>query len=177
MDVIGDGVPDFNFGINLNASYKNWDLYLSTYGVLGQDILSYSAMRLSTMLADADQVPCILKDSYDRSFTNDPNGDMPRLVIQDDVYNTRCSDLWIKNGNFFKISNLQIGYTFDKKLLSPLKLQSARVSLSVSNLLCISPYNKYGDPEVGQGSVVYTGLDTGRYPTPRTYALGLSVQF
>ena len=177
MDVIGDGVPDFNFGINLNASYKNWDLYLSTYGVLGQDILSYSAMRLSTMLADADQVPCILKDSYDRSFTNDPNGDMPRLVIQDDVYNTRCSDLWIKNGNFFKISNLQIGYTFDKKLLAPLKLQSARVSLSVSNLLCISPYNKYGDPEVGQGSVVYTGLDTGRYPTPRTYALGLSVQF
>ena len=177
MDVIGDGVPDFNFGITLNATYKNWDMSVHTYGVLGQDILSYSAMRLSTMLADADQVPCILKDSYDRSFTNNPNGDLPRLVIQDDVYNTRCSDLWIKNGNFFKIGNVQVGYTFDKKLLAPLKLQSARVSLSVTNLLCISPYNKYGDPECGQGSVVFTGLDTGRYPTPRTYSLGLSVQF
>jgi len=177
MDVIGDGVPDFNFGITLNATYKNWDMSVHTYGVLGQDILSYSAMRLSTMLADADQVPCILKDSYDRSFTNNPNGDLPRLVIQDDVHNTRCSDLWIKNGNFFKIGNVQVGYTFDKKLLAPLKLQSARVSLSVTNLLCISPYNKYGDPECGQGSVVFTGLDTGRYPTPRTYSLGLSVQF
>ncbi len=177
MTVIGDGVPDFNFGLTLTASYKNWDFSVYTYGVLGQDILSYSAMRLSTMLADADQVPCILKDSYERSFTNNPNGDLPRLCIQDDVYNTRCSDLWVKNGNFLKINNVQIGYTFPKKWLAPLKIQSARASLSITNLACISPYNMYGDPECGQGSVVFTGLDTGRYPTPRTYSLGLSVQF
>ena len=49
--------------------------------------------------------------------------------------------------------------------------------MSISNLLTISPYNKYGDPECGQGSVLVTGLDTGRYPSPRTYTLGLNVQF
>ena len=177
MVVLGNGFPKFNFGLTLNASYKNWDASIYTYGVLGQDILSYSAMRLSTMLADADQVPNILQDSYDRSFTNNPDGDLPRLCIQDDVKNTRCSDLWVKNGNFFKINTIQVGYTFPRKLLAPLKITSARASLTVNNLLCISPYNKYGDPECGQGSVVYTGLDTGRYPTPRTYSLGLSVQF
>ena len=177
MVVLGNGFPKFNFGLTLNASYKNWDASIYTYGVLGQDILSYSAMRLSTMLADADQVPNILQDSYDRSFTNNPNGDLPRLVIQDDVKNTRCSDLWVKNGNFFKINTIQVGYTFPRQWLAPLKITSARASLTINNLLCISPYNKYGDPECGQGSVVYTGLDTGRYPTPRTYSLGLSVQF
>ena len=177
MTVIGDGVPDFNFGLTLTAAYKNWDFSVYTYGVLGQDILSYSAMRLSTMLADADQVPCILKEAFDNSFTNNPNGDLPRLTILDEVYNTRCSDMWVKNGNFLKINNVQVGYTFPKAWLAPLKIQSARVSLAINNLCCISPYNKYGDPECGQGSVVYQGLDTGRYPTPRTYSLGLSVQF
>jgi hypothetical protein len=85
--------------------------------------------------------------------------------------------MWVKNGNFLKINNVQVGYTFPKAWLAPLKIQSARVSLAINNLCCISPYNKYGDPECGQGSVVYQGLDTGRYPTPRTYSLGLSVQF
>jgi hypothetical protein len=58
-----------------------------------------------------------------------------------------------------------------------LTLQNARVYLAVSNLLTISPYNKYGDPECGQGSVLVTGLDTGRYPSPRTFSLGLNVTF
>lgn len=52
-----------------------------------------------------------------------------------------------------------------------------RAYLAVSNLACISGYNKYGDPECGQGSVIYTGLDSGRYPTPRTFSFGLNVQF
>ena len=177
MEVIGNGLPKFNYGLTLTANYKNWDFSVYTHGVLGQDILSYSAMRLSTALADADQVPNILKESYNESVSINPNGSLPRLVITDTNYNTRCSDAWVKNGNFFKIDNIQIGYTFPRELLSPLKLTSARISLSVANLACFSPYNKYGDPECGQGSVIYTGLDTGRYPTPRSYTLGLSVQF
>ena len=53
----------------------------------------------------------------------------------------------------------------------------AHAYAAIQNILTISPYHKYGDPEVGQGDVLYTGLDTGRYPTPRTYMCGLSVTF
>jgi hypothetical protein len=62
-------------------------------------------------------------------------------------------------------------------MLKPLRMESARLYVSVQNLVTISSYNKYGDPEAGQGSVLYTGLDTGRYPMPRTYAVGLNIQF
>lgn len=89
----------------------------------------------------------------------------------------RASDRWIKNGDFMKISNVQIGYNFNKKLLTPLRLQSVRIYASIQNLACISSYNKYGDPEAGQGSVLYTGVDTGRYPMPRTYSFGVNMQF
>ena len=76
-----------------------------------------------------------------------------------------------------KINNVQVGYNFDRNLLKPLRLVNARLYFSVQNLLCISSYNKYGDPEAGQGSVLFTGLDTGRYPISRIYAFGLNVQF
>jgi outer membrane receptor protein involved in Fe transport len=56
-------------------------------------------------------------------------------------------------------------------------IENARVYFAVQNLATISPYTKYGDPEVGQGNVIYTGLDTGRYATPRTFQFGLNVTF
>jgi hypothetical protein len=51
------------------------------------------------------------------------------------------------------------------------------VYVGVNNLLCISGYNKYGDPECGSGSVLYQGLDTGRYPQARTFMAGVNVTF
>jgi hypothetical protein len=89
----------------------------------------------------------------------------------------RASDAWVKNGDFLKISNLQIGYNLPKDFAQKLLIQSARIYLGIQNLACISGYNKYGDPECGQGSVLYTGLDTGRYPMPRTYNFGVNVTF
>jgi hypothetical protein len=89
----------------------------------------------------------------------------------------RGSDAWIKKGDFLKISNIQVGYNFDKTLLKTIGIGSVRVYGSVQNVFCISSYNKYGDPEAGQGSVLYTGLDTGRYPNARTYSFGLNIQF
>lgn len=179
MTVIGNGFPKLNYGLTLNASYKNWDFSLYTYGVMGQDILSYSAMRLSVMKqGDDPSVANILREAYNESFTNNPNGSLPRLSLLDgESNNSRVSDFWIKSGDFLKISNIQVGYTFPKTWLAPLKLTNARAYLAVSNLACISGYNKYGDPECGQGSVIYTGLDSGRYPTPRTFSFGLNVQF
>lgn len=178
MDVIGNGFPDLNYGLNINVTYKNWDASVYMYGVLGQDILSYSAMRLSTVMPSDDNVSNILKESFDNAWSADnPNGTIPRITILDLNHNTRCSDMWVKNGDFLKINNVQIGYTFPNKWLEPFKITGARAYVSVSNLCCISGYNKYGDPECGQGGVLWTGLDTGRYPSPRTYSFGLSVQF
>ncbi|MDD4116397.1 MAG: SusC/RagA family TonB-linked outer membrane protein, partial [Massilibacteroides sp.] len=63
MDVLGDGFPTLNYGLNLGATYKNWDFSLYTYGVLGQKIYSYSAMRLSNMYTSDDPTPNILKEA------------------------------------------------------------------------------------------------------------------
>ena len=175
--ILGNGFPALNYGINIGANYKEWDFNLYMYGVLGQDILSYSAMKLSSMTQLDDQcTPNILKEAYDQAFRNG-SGSLPRLSIGDYARNTRVSDLWVKNGDFLRIANIQVGYTLPKQISNMLSIQKARVYFGVSNLLTISGYNKYGDPECGIGSVLYTGLDTGRYPQPRTFMAGINVTF
>lgn len=177
--VIGHGFPKLNFGLTLNAGYKNWDLSVYSYGVLGQDILSYSAMKMSLLDPGDDGVTNILNSAADEAWhpTSNPNGTLPILSIRDAAYNSRCSDAWIKNGDYLKINNIQIGYTFSKDLLKPLRIESARIYAAVNNLCTISGYNKYGDPELGQDRVIFQGLDVGTYPSPRVYSLGLNVQF
>ena len=180
MVILGNGFPKLNYGLNVTATYKNWDFNLYMYGVLGQQILSYSAMRLSTVYRSDDcTFPNILQSSYDAAYRagNEANATLPKLSMLDNNHNVRCSDAWIKNGDFLRLSNLQVGYTFNQPWLQNLQVSTARLYVAVQNLFCISPYNQYGDPEVGQGSVLYTGLDTGRYPMPRTFMAGLSITF
>lgn len=179
MTILGDGFPKVNYGLTLNASYKNWDISLYSYGVMGQQIYSYSAMTLSNIYpGDNGTIPNILKESSAQAWTpENKSNTLSKLTVLDYNYNMRGSSAWVKNGDFLKISNLQIGYNFNKELLKPLRLESARLYVAVQNLMTISKYNKYGDPEAGQGSVLYTGLDTGRYPNPRIFSFGLNIQF
>ena len=52
-------------------------------------------------------------------------------------------------------------------------MENVRVYFGIDNLATISGYNKYGNPEIGNSSVLQTGFDYGRYPFPRTYNIGL----
>ena len=179
-EVIGDGFPALNFGLNIGLTYKNWDFALFAYGELGKKILSYSAMRLSMITtSDDNTTAAILKSSYDQIYdpVTNPNGTLPAYSFVSENYNQRVSDAWLMNGNFLKISNVQIGYNLTERTLKALHMQNARIYFAVQNLATISPYTKYGDPECGQGSVLLTGLDTGRYPMARTYMLGFNVTF
>ena len=177
--ILGNGLPSFNYGLNVSASYKDWDFSIYTYGVFGMDILSYSKMRMSIMNPSDDSwTPALLKESYDNMWsTTNTGASLPRLTRLDNNKNSRVSDAWIENGNFLKISNIQIGYNIPKPLLHTIGVTAARAYFAIQNLCTISPYTKYGDPEVGQGNVIYTGLDTGRYATPRTFQFGLNITF
>lgn len=179
MTILGNGFPKVNYGLNLTASYKNFDFSVYTYGVMGAKIYSYSAMTLSNIYGtDNGTIPNILKSSAEEAWTpQNKSNTLSKLSILDFNQNMRGSSAWVKKGDFLKISNVQIGYNFSRNLLTPLHLDGARIYASIQNLACFSSYNKYGDPEAGQGSVLYTGLDAGRYPNSRTYSIGVNIQF
>jgi TonB-linked SusC/RagA family outer membrane protein len=178
MTILGNGFPKVNYGLNFNIAYKNFDFSIYSYGVMGAKIYSYSAMTLSNMFpSDNGTTPNLLNEVSQTAWTTDNHSTtMSKLSFLDLNYNMRGSDAWVKKGDFLKISTIQVGYNFRKNQLSQLHLGGARVYVAVQNLATFSSYNKYGDPEIGQGSVLYTGLDSGRYPMPRIFSFGLNIQ-
>ena len=179
QQILGNGFPKFNYGINIVVNYKNWDFSFYGYGVAGQKLYSYSAMRLSNVYYSDDQTFAnILKDSYDEIWSpSNPNGTLSKLSWDDPARNMRGSSQWVKKADYFKINNIQVGYTFPSSWIKHVRMTNARVYFSIQNLACISKYNKYGDPECGIANVLFTGLDTGRYPVPRTFQFGVSLSF
>lgn len=173
---LGDGFPDLSYGLNLRAGYKRWDASMYLYGLVGQNILSWAKNYLGAIRSESEGYFNLLSDFANNSWTaENPNAPYPRLSRDDMSSNYRVSDYYVEKADYLKISNLQIGYTFDTRKIKNF-INNARVYASVQNLLTISPYNKYGDPEVS-GGVTTMGYDTGRYPFPRTFMFGLQLGF
>lgn len=168
-DIIGNGFPKLTYGISINANYRKWDFMLYGYGAYGQDILSYSAMSLSSIHNSTGEFQNCLQEYISNAWTPENHSTKyARMTVSDNNKNTRVSDAWIKKGDFFRLQNIQVGYTFDWGM---------RIYGSIENLFTISSYNKYGDPEIGTGRLNLVGYDSGRYPYQRTYSVGLSLQF
>ena len=173
---LGNGFPDLNYGLNLSASFRNWDASVYMYGALGQTLLSWSKCSLISIRSEHNGYYNMLADVAKNAWSpSNPNGVYPRLTRTDPGSNMRVSDFYVEKASYLKVSNFQVGYNFNTRSLGD-TFRSLRVSLSIQNLLTLSPYNKYGDPEVS-ASVITTGYDSGRYPFPRTYMLGIQLGF
>lgn len=173
---LGNGFPDLTYGLNLTASYKQWDASVYMYGALGQKILSWSKNYMTSVRNESEGYFNLLSDYAKNSWsTSNPNAPYPRLTRDDMSSNYRVSDYYVEKADYLKISNLQIGYTFKTNKIKNY-ISKARIYASVQNLLTISPYNKFGDPEVN-GGVTTMGYDEGRYPFPRTFMFGVQLGF
>ena len=177
-EVIGHGFPTLTYGLILNLSYKNFDFSMNTHGVAGIDILSYSSARLQSVYNPTGGYQNVLAEYVNNAWSStNKNSTTHRITKTDYNKNYRVSDAYIKKGDYFKISNIQIGYTLPKKVVRYARMENVRVYLSADNVLTVSPYNKYGDPEIGSSNVLFTGFDSGRYPFPMSVSFGLNVTF
>src|SRR5690606_32831944 len=99
------------------------------------------------------------------------NANAPTIEYQSSSY-------YVQDGSFFRMRNLQVGYTFPVSNIFQGSISNLRVYASATNLFTITGYSGM-DPEVSQYSSNFTGpgVDMGVYPVPRQYLLGLSVTF
>lgn len=106
---------------------------------------------------------------------------VPRFAWKNDNDNYRVSDLYVKNGSFMRLKNIQLGYTLPRSLTSKVFISSLRIYVAAENLLTITGYKGF-DPEVSD----YTsptegdrssGIDRGMYPQARTFTLGFNLNF
>ena len=172
----GLGIAPWNAGLNINATYSNFDLTLSFYGNFGSKVYNGPKYLLEQPFGYDNFSPTLL-GAYDAA-TN-PNSNFPRNNPNDagENWNSRPdSDRYLENGNFVKASLIQFGYRLPTAFSEKLGMSSPRVYISGQNLFTISGYEGI-DPEQGRDGLISAGIDRGTAPQFRTVLLGFSVNF
>jgi len=191
---IGSPLPKFTFGWNNTFHYKNWDLNMFINGSYGNKVGNYNAMKLTHMnsawtnqtTAVKDRAKLVAIDASQSDWYNhidnvrvsNPNTNIPRATINDPNDNDAWSSRYIEDGSYIRLKSISLSYTVDKKLVQKIGLDNVRATISANNVLTITGYDGY-DPEIGASTTSSNvfGLDNGRYPSPTSWAVGLSVSF
>ena len=158
-------LPRVNFGFNTSVSYRDWDFTTTWYGVAGNYIYNNTANALFSR----GEFNAGVNLTRDIALTNQDSGDP----------NT-ASSRFLEKGDFLRLSNVTLAYNFNESILKPLRLKSARMYMSASNLFVITNYSGF-DPEVNTqtnfGGLAQFGIDYLSYPRAAGLTMGLNVTF
>ena len=164
---IGNGTPDWTFGLNLGAEYKGFDFNLFLQGVAGVDV--FDATYRQDMVSG--NYPSWMLDRWSGEGTSNR---VPRLALGDSK-NWVCSDLYVQDGSYLRLKNISLGYTLPRSLTQKVKISRLRMYVMAENLFTWTKYWGY-DPEIGSGSTSL-GVDYGVYPQARTWTVGFNLSF
>ena len=189
--VIGNASPKFYGGINNNFTWKNFDLSIFLTYSFGADVLNATKLT-NTKTALTNKNVLAVANAANRWTNMNANGewvtDLNELAAMnqgktiasfgDNGSNNTYIHSWgVEDASYLKLSNITLGYTFPKQLISKIGLTKLRVYATGNNLLTWTPYTGY-DPEVSTMSSQLTpGVDFGAYPKSRSFVFGVNVAF
>ena len=170
MTDIGNAIPSITYGLTLTAGYKGFDLTVFGTGTAGNKIFNCITRP---DYASSNKLKEVIFD--DRWTPTNTTGSKPRAGANDiDKY--LVSDALVYSGNYFKIKQIQLGYTLPKSLISKVGISHARVYASLDDYFTISSYPGF-DPEASANATTGMGVDKGAYPTSKKMVLGFNVEF
>ncbi|MDR3010137.1 MAG: TonB-dependent receptor [Sphingobacterium sp.] len=167
--ILGNDVPWFNYGFNVRAAYKNFDLDVLTYGVGG--VKTYLENEASQPFFNGANIKRSWVDGWSEE-NNKADAPFPRITLTGDApQNYKTSDFWLFSGNYFRIRAITVGYTFPKEVLSHMKMSQLRLFASSTNPFTFMADKRLGDydPETGSGRASYPGI--------KTISIGLTAKF
>jgi len=175
----GSPIPKFTYGLTGNFGYNNFDLSLFFQGAAGNKIYNQVMTDIEGFYRAFNVTEDVAVNSWHGEGTSNS---LPRLSWNGATNNKMPSTRFLEDGSYFRLKNVQLGYTFSKENLSRLNISNIRVYVSATNLFTITNY-KGLDPEMyisnnslGEGDRA-VGIDWGTYPLARTYTFGVNINF
>lgn len=169
---IGSPYPDFTYGFNFSASYKDFDFSMFWQGVYGNDIFNY--MIFETM--NPGKTTSKYTDILNSWNGEGSSSSIPRLTTKDKNDNFRISDRYIEDGSYLRLRNIQLGYSFPMNFSEKLRVERVRLYVAAQNLFTFTNYSGL-DPEIGKYDSLSTGIDRGTFPHARTWMIGANITF
>lgn len=165
----GSYTPKVLYAFNMGVQYASFDFNIEMSGVAGNKI--YNAKRIGRYG----------NENYDADFAeNRWHGEGTSTTYPSaDVAggkNAFPNDFFIESGAYFRIRNIQVGYTLPKRITDRISTESIRVYLSAQNPFTTFSYNGFS-PEIPGGDPSTAGMDYGVYPLSRTTSIGLTLKF
>ena len=178
-DLNSDGVIDYKdlsgvygtkpliyYGLTVGISYKGFDISALLQGVENRTIYLGGSGFFSYQNNGTGQAYSSALDRWTTATAT--TATQPRLSYGDNINNYAVSSFWVKSGDYFRLRNAEIGYSFPTSLIGKIKLQTVRVFINGYNLLTHTATNLYGrDPESYLNS----------YPIQKLYNFGINVKF
>ena len=166
---LGNAFPRYEYSINLNLGYAGFDLNLFGQGVGKRN--NYLSGTGAIPFASNDFAASLLDIHRDYWTPDNQNALFPRLLPSGfGGNNFLLSDKWIRSAAFFRIKNVNLGYTLPQALLQKMKIENLRIYVSGQNLFTATKAWKGFDPEINNANAEF-------YPLMRTFTAGLNVTF
>lgn len=167
---IGKGIPDYNYGITINLSYKGFDFSLFGTGVGGNDIYQIF-YRPDRNFSNS------LSYFYENAWTPD-NKDAtmpaPSAVASSEMFWSSSANVF--DGAYFKIKQIQLGYTIPENITKRFAVSRLRVYASLDDYFTFTKYPGF-DPETATTGTSQMGVDMGSYPTSKKLVFGVNLTF
>ena len=159
---MGNGIPKISMGWNNTFRYQNFDLTMQFTGQFGYKIINQQRVFYENNAHAYNKL---------KSAADAIGGIRPLSAQQSQV----VTSYYIEDGDYLKLTNMTLGYTYDFKKSTYVK--SIRFYGSIDNLFTITKY-KGSDPELGSNNFWTAGVDSrDKYPTVRSFTVGLNVTF
>ncbi|HEY1194204.1 TonB-dependent receptor [Flavobacterium sp.] len=155
--ILGNGLPKSYYGLNNTLRYKNWDMNMNLRGATGYQILNFSRMFYENPTVAYNT----LDSAYDKVYGKAVLSDVQRYV-----------SYYVEDGDFLKIDNVTIGYTLPKSTFK--FIETLRIYFAGNNLATFTGY-KGIDPEVNRIGLDPGNDDRDKYPSTRSFSLGLNI--
>jgi len=164
---IGSPIPTFIFGCNLGVEFKGLDFSMNIQGQTGNKIFNAKNMVRPD--------PYNFESSVLNRWTG-PGTSTTEPRASFGGYNYTASDHFIQDGSFIRLRNVILGYTLPTGWSKKIAMQTIRVYVKADNVVTLTKYTGY-TPEIGSGSVISNGIDSGIYPITAVYSFGVNLNF
>jgi len=183
---LGSPIPTFLFSVACNFEYKGFDFSMNIQSSWGNKIFNGAKAELMNQDVGGNRLATVL-DQY-RLPIYDSNGNLIdegntdatlfRLDPKGDNQNlTRVSDIFIEDGSYVRLKNIQLGYTLPTNISMKIGAQYLRIYLGAKNLLTFTKYSGF-DPEMGSSNLLEQGIDhAASYPQARMILMGINLKF
>ncbi|MFC2137038.1 SusC/RagA family TonB-linked outer membrane protein [Bacteroidota bacterium] len=187
---IGNPIPIHVAGLTNTFSYKGIDFSFFIQSMIGNKVFNWINRRMEGMKGTQNQYPTVLETYIPEDiYLSTPQGnflvaeknidtDMPRMTLQDRNNNTRISDRYVEDASFVRLQSLTLGYTLPEHIANQIKAKRLRIYITGKNIYTLTKYTGY-DPEHGplNNNPLLTGIEIGNYPIPRSWIIGVNLDF